>query len=104
MMDTVIGIDTVIGASPVLPPVVYLACTQTDTGEWDPRLCWTDDGRIAILAYTALDRLVRLCGGNQPWVLMPTSLLDALGEHCPHDAILLDAAMPDGHRYQEHGA
>ncbi|WP_424922760.1 SAV_915 family protein [Aeromicrobium chenweiae] len=30
------------------------------------------DGRTALLAYTALDRLVDCCGDRQPWVLIET--------------------------------
>ncbi|WP_324195087.1 SAV_915 family protein [Nocardia farcinica] len=32
----------------------------------------TRDGRIACLAYSALDRLLNCCGNNQPWMWTPT--------------------------------
>jgi hypothetical protein len=91
--------------TPLLPPVVYLACTApagTAIGEadWGVRLAGTDDGRFAILAYTALDRLVDACGPHQPWVLMPAARLDELDEHCPFDVILLDTPLADDERCQ----
>ncbi|MFS0895957.1 SAV_915 family protein [Mycolicibacterium litorale] len=38
----------------------------------------TRDGRIALLAYSALDRLHDCCGVDQAWIVMPTAELATL--------------------------
>ena len=52
------------------------------------------DGRVALLAYTALDRLARCLGPNQPWVLYPTENLDQLEAVQSYDVIYLDTPVP----------
>lgn len=54
------------------------------------------DGRLALFAYTALDRLIAGCGTGQQWILLPTAKLDEIGERTPYDVILLDVRVqPD---------
>ena len=57
---------------PVIPPVVYLPCRTP--GEWgaEVEMRRTKDGRVALLAYTALDRLADCMGPHQPWILCHT--------------------------------
>ncbi|WP_243118385.1 SseB family protein [Actinomyces wuliandei] len=54
----------------------------------------TQDGRVALLAYTALDRLVRGMGPHQPWVLYPTDRLGDLDSVQPYQVIYLDPEVP----------
>nr|WP_306814227.1 SAV_915 family protein [Actinomyces bowdenii] len=54
----------------------------------------TKDGRVALLAYTALDRLVRCMGPHQPWVLYETARLHELETVRSYDVIYLDMEMP----------
>jgi hypothetical protein len=53
------------------------------------------DGRLALLLYTALDRLVDCCGEHQPWVALPAERLDEVDAAHPYDVILLDLEVPD---------
>jgi hypothetical protein len=79
---------------------LYIPCETetTSTGEVRLSLRTTRDGRVALLAYTALDRLVTCCGPNQPWVLVPTDRMDEIGEGQRFDVVHLDLMVPDEHR------
>lgn len=82
-----------------LPPVVYVPCrNDIHAGELTVDLRPTRDGRIALLVYSALDRLVNCCGPNQPWVVMATADLDKLSERVRFDLILLDLEIPEEYR------
>ncbi|KID29085.1 SseB protein N-terminal domain [Prauserella sp. Am3] len=84
--------------NPQLPPVVYLPTGPhhgTATEQADIELRRTPDGRLALLAYSAVDRLVECCGPHQPWMLVQTSDLPALHESQPYELILLDAEIPE---------
>ncbi|MGH3880609.1 MAG: SAV_915 family protein [Actinophytocola sp.] len=82
-----------------LPPVVYVPCSDDiQAGELTVDLRPTRDGRVALLVYSALDRLVSCCGPNQPWVVMPTVDLDKIAERVRFDMILLDLEIPEEHR------
>ena len=48
---------------PVMPPVVYVPCAVDDHDERHAVLRYTNDGRIALPVYTALDRL-HTCAGT----------------------------------------
>ena len=78
-----------------IPPVLYLPCRPTIPGE-SPQveLRTLEDGRLALLAYTALDRLARCCGDHQPWTLMETGHLSTLREQARYDVVLLDQELP----------
>ncbi|RSN61521.1 hypothetical protein DMH01_15295 [Amycolatopsis sp. WAC 04182] len=52
------------------------------------------DGRVALLAYTALDRLAAYCGATQPCVAVITAQLDELDRVTPFDVVLLDLPVP----------
>jgi len=81
---------------PVIPPMLYLPCDGFRSGgdELSVDFRCMRDGRLALLAYTALDRLVNCCGQDQPWVVVPASTLDELDLHQPYDVILLDVEIP----------
>jgi hypothetical protein len=83
-----------------LPPVLYLPCAAgvVDPAEARPELRRTRDGRLALLAYTALDRLRACCGADQPWVLVRTQALDAIDAADHYDLLLLDVVVPEQHR------
>ena len=61
-----------------------------------------EDGRLGLLAYTALDRLAAACGSKQPWMLMSTPDLEKLLEIQRFDVVAFDIDIPpalrDGER------
>jgi hypothetical protein len=83
------------------PPVVYLPCTESvqDPLQATVQMRRARDGRVAVLAYSALDRLHDACGDEQPWVLLPTTSLDALQQARPFQLLLMDVVIPPEHRY-----
>lgn len=85
---------------PELPPVVYLPCAEevTDPADARPELRRTRDGRLALLVYSALDRLRTCCGPAQPWVVVRTEGLQQLHHHDPFDLLLMDVPIPEEHR------
>ncbi|RMI13321.1 SAV_915 family protein [Cellulomonas triticagri] len=83
-----------------VPPVLYVPCETATTSDGEARLSLrtTRDGRIALLAYTALDRLVTCCGPDQPWVLVPTDRMDDIARTQQFDVVYLDLMVPEVHR------
>lgn len=83
-----------------LPPVVYLPCAEevTDPADARPELRRTRDGRLALLVYSALDRLRTCCGPEQPWVVVLTAGLQQVHEQDPFDLLLMDIPIPVEHR------
>lgn len=85
--------------APLQPPVAYLPCTLDAEGEpADIRLVQLQDGRVALLGYTALDRFVACCGEGHPWALYPTSELAVLRDRKPFDVAWLDLPLPPAMR------
>lgn len=81
------------------PPVVYLPVRTDEHGEVvDFLMIKLDDGRVALLGYTALDRFIDCCGEQQPWVLFETSKLGNLHAAKPFDLKLLDVPLPEALR------
>jgi hypothetical protein len=91
--------DQAIGAT-CFPPVVYVPCSPVAVGDEDlgVDLRPTRDGRLALLVYSALDRLVDYCGDEQPWVVMPTANLEKVRVETNFELILLDVVIPDEFR------
>ncbi|MFC0112853.1 SAV_915 family protein [Kibdelosporangium aridum] len=83
------------------PPVVYLPVAEkvTDASQARVELRRTKDGRMALLAYSALDRLYTCCGRQQPWIVMPTAALDELQRAHPFQLLLLDIVIPEDKRH-----
>ena len=80
----------------IVPPVLYLPCqpgATADHAEVEMRLL--QDGRTALLAYTALDRLADGCGPHQSWVLYKTEELGVLRQTSPYDIVILDQPLPE---------
>jgi hypothetical protein len=84
----------------VVPPFVYVPCAPEQGGATDLTvdLRQTRDGRLALLAYTALDRLVDCCGAEQPWAVLPTADLERIRVATGFEMILLDLEIPQDHR------
>lgn len=66
-----------------------------------PELRRAQDGRLALLAYTSLARLVDGCGADQPWVRVPTDWFERIQAECRYDTIALNVALPDDCRHRD---
>lgn len=88
------------------PPVVYVPCAEsvTEVADARPVMERTKDGRLALLVYSAMDRLYECCGRGQPWLVLPTAALDELQRSQGFQLILLDVRIPEEHRRQGAGA
>ncbi|UJW32047.1 hypothetical protein L3Q67_44005 [Saccharothrix sp. AJ9571] len=78
------------------PPVVYLPCEAhvQDPADAVVELRRTNDSRMALMAYSALDRLKSCCGEQQPWLLLPTKMLERIQRVQPFELVLLDVVIP----------
>ncbi|MCE7011840.1 hypothetical protein LWC34_54865 [Kibdelosporangium philippinense] len=84
----------------MFPPILYLPTAgEPNGGNLTIELRKTKDGRMALLAYSALDRLVNCCGAAQPWVVVPVANLDKIQQAQPFELVLLDVHIPDEHRH-----
>lgn len=83
-----------------IPPVVYVPCSPLANGAEDliVDLRPTRGGRLALLVYSALDRLVNCCGDEQPWVVMPTVSLEKVRQETHFELLLLDVEIPEEFR------
>ena len=80
----------------LVPPVLYLPVEVDDAGAVrDVRMIKLGDGRVALCAYTALDRFVACWGAAQPWALVNTSDLPGIHDQKPFDVKLLDVLVPE---------
>jgi hypothetical protein len=55
----------------------------------------------AAVAYSSIANLVAACGTGQPWAAATAELLQALGNEQDYNLVILDAWLPEGHRYPE---
>lgn len=78
----------------VVPPVLYLPVRPHPEGGNYPEVRRLADGRMALLAYTALDRLADACGENQPWVLLHVADLSTIKAEHPFDVVAFDPRLP----------
>ena len=86
----------------VFPPIVYVPCAPTQTSEeLAVDLRRTRDGRLALLVYSAMDRLISHCGAAQPWTVMATQDLDRLRLQTGFELIFLDLDIPSDQRRTE---
>jgi hypothetical protein len=84
-----------------IPPIVYLpTAAPVAHGLIEVELRRNTAGKLALLAYTALDRLVDCCGPDQPWALHPTAQLHELSTDQPFEVIYLDMQIPLELRHQ----
>ena len=79
-----------------IPPVVYIPAHRV-SGPDGPtlELRELEGGGVALLVYTALDRLARGLGPHQPWVLVPLENLEDIRQKQPFDAIHFDVSLPE---------
>jgi hypothetical protein len=84
------------GTDVVFPPVVYVPCSPLPDGatELTVDLRQTRDGRMALLVYSALDRLVDCCGPDQPWTVMPSTDLEQVRLATGFELVFLDLEIP----------
>ncbi|SDQ09775.1 SAV_915 family protein [Leucobacter chromiiresistens] len=83
-----------------IPPVLYVPVRESAAGriaEVRP----TREGRRALLAYSALDRLLAHCGDAQPWVLVRLADLEVIMAEQPFDLVAFDSEIPVG--FSENG-
>lgn len=87
--------------NPSLPPALYLPTGPAgrEAQGASIELRRTPDGRTALVAFTALDRLIDCCGEHQPWVLVGTEHLPKVHAATPYDVIVLDSPLPDDLRH-----
>lgn len=88
------------GQSPArtaIPPAVYLP-VRGDGAAGSAEVRELRDGRAALLAYTALDRLADSCGPEQPWVVVPTASLSEVKRRQPFDVVIFDMVVPEQYR------
>ena len=82
---------------PPMPPVVYVPCTPGDDGISHLAYRNLDDGRVALLVYTALDRLIDLAG-DVHWALLDWDALQQAQDLQHYDIILQDIRIPEDRR------
>jgi hypothetical protein len=101
-MTTTDDLPSVDGSS--LPPVLYVPCVEhvVEIDGLQLEYRQTSDGKVAFMAYTALDRLRDSCGVDQPWVMLPLAAVRALYTDRPWDVLLLDLHVPEEHRWGAH--
>ena len=80
-----------------MPPVVYVPCTPGDDGISHLAYRNLDDGRGALLVYTALDRLIDLAG-DVHWALLDWDALQQAQDLQRYDIILQDVRIPEDRR------
>ncbi|MDQ1104688.1 hypothetical protein QE364_000238 [Nocardioides zeae] len=91
-----LGVDVPPDLPSVAPPVVYLPVVLDPAGEVaDVKMMRLDDGRVALLGYSALDRFQRCWGEAHPWVLFDARHLDDLRAAKPFDLRVLDVVVPE---------
>lgn len=79
----------------IVPPALYLPIVDNPSGEGQRAVVKKlADGRLGLLAYTALDRLADKCGPEQPWMLVMTSELGRIKEGQPFDVVAFDIDVP----------
>src|SRR5688500_1926323 len=80
-----------------LPPYVYVPCSPGRAGDTGPTgdLRRTRTGQVALLVYSALDRLVDCCGEDQAWTALPAAELEKIQEATGFELILLDVRIPE---------
>lgn len=77
----------------MIPPMLYLPTRARADGEQFPEIRELPDGRRALVAFTALDRLAESCGPNQPWIVIPTESLGQVKDVQPFDLVTFDPAF-----------
>ncbi|MGL5864852.1 MAG: SAV_915 family protein [Dermatophilaceae bacterium] len=89
-----------------IPPVLYvpLVAPAADGAAVQVEMRTTADQRVALLVYTALDRLMHCCGPHQPFAVLPTTSLDTVRASSPFDVVYVDLVIPEELRRTADGA
>lgn len=58
------------------------------------------DGRLAVFAYTTLDRLVEGCGPDQPWVAVDSGRVAEVQREACADLVAWDVPLPEELRHR----
>lgn len=88
----------------IVPPVLYLPVERViGTDSPQTPVANLTDGRKAIFAFTALDRLADCCGIDQEWILVPTDSLGRLQEELRFEVVSVDKPLPSILTSQIHG-
>ncbi|WP_281290255.1 SAV_915 family protein [Saccharopolyspora dendranthemae] len=79
---------------------VFLPAEPVAAGDRQARLelRHTTGGQLALLVYTSLERLVKACGDQQPWISVPVAELHSIAEQVEAEVVLEDIALPDVER------
>jgi hypothetical protein len=86
----------------VFPPVVYVPCAPAQSAEeLTIDLRATRDGRLALLVYSAMDRLIAHCGPAQRWTVMLSKDLEQVRLATGFELVLLDLDIPEELRRTE---
>lgn len=77
-------------------PTAYVPSQRLREGDTEATLELrnTEDGRVAMLAFSSLEQLVGCCGEAQPWVALPLDRVDNLRELSGADVTLWDLELP----------
>jgi len=78
----------------IVPPVIYLPVqADAELGHLALRRNLAD-GRVGLIAFTALDRLIDACGERQAWVCVQISETEDIRARTPFDVVVLDPDVP----------
>lgn len=87
------------------PPIVYVPCALVQNSERQSskemtiELRQTRDGRLALLVYSAMDRLIAHCGPAQPWTILASKDLEQVRLATGFELVLLDLDIPEELRH-----
>lgn len=89
--------------NPGLPNALFLPTAKTpkNFGSAEIELRKTTDGKMALVAFSSVQRLVECCGPHQPWALVKSEHLGRVYQTQPYDMILLDSDLPKELRHRE---
>lgn len=82
-------------AETIIPPMLYLPVRDSEQGQSIAEVRELKDGRRALLAFTALDRLADACGMQQPWIVVPIEALNEIMDVQPFDVVSFDPVIAD---------
>ncbi|MBS3183002.1 SAV_915 family protein [Leucobacter manosquensis] len=74
--------------------MLYLPVRELPDGARVAERLRTTDNRVALLAFTALDRLADSCGLSQAWSVVELISLDQLQAEQPFDLVAFDREIP----------
>lgn len=75
---------------------VYLLCQRVGPHDREARVELRQDheGRLAMLAYSSLEELVRSCGEAQPWIAVPIDRVSGVQQDTGAELVFWDTELP----------